>query len=251
MMPDGTYHTFMRDYTERKANEEKMLSLIKDLEAFSSTVSHDLRTPLSNIILSAEILKTQHGQFLDEQGLRLLRTIESTAGDMSVLVENLLLIAHSEQIQQPTEPTDTNEVLRKVVAGFASRLEAVDVNVKTASLPSIKVPETFIHQVFQNLICNALNYASSPQSTIEVGSEQQGDRLRLFVRDHGPGLSPTERRRVFDVFYRADNSKASGGFGLGLAIVARIARSLGGRAWVEETPGGGCTFCLEMVNVTE
>lgn len=249
MMPDGTYHTFMRDYTERKENQERLLALIRDLEAFTYTVSHDLRAPLSNILISTEILVSRCEETSDDDALKFLRMIENSAEDMFALVDNLLALARSEEIKRPLELIDVDGVLQKVLATLSLGLEAGGVDVMATPMPSLKVPETFVSQIFQNLVGNALKYGSQPGSSIEVGGERQGDNALLFVRDHGPGIPREEHGQVFDMFYRGRNSGPYSGSGLGLAIVKKIARAFDGRAWVEETPGGGCTFCVEMKNV--
>jgi signal transduction histidine kinase len=81
-----------------------------------------------------------------------------------------------------------------------------------------------------------------------VGGERQHNRVRFFVRDHGPGIPPEERDRIFDLFYRGSTGKHLKGTGIGLAIVQKIARLYQGRVWVEETPGGGATFWVEMTD---
>jgi PAS domain S-box-containing protein len=249
MMPDGTYHTFMRDYTQRRANEARMLSLIRDLEAFTLTVSHDLRGPLTNLLLSTEVLESCCADVLDEQGMRVLRVIERSATDMLALVENLLALARAEQIERQSEAVDCDEVLKKVLDGLSLRLETDDVEIKATPLPALKIHETFISQIFNNLIGNALNYAAAPGSVIEIGGERRGGNAHLYVRDQGPGIPEGEREQIFETFYRGNNGKGQTGSGLGLAIVARICQAFDGRSWVEETPGGGCTFYVELARV--
>jgi PAS domain S-box-containing protein len=246
MMPDGTYHTFMRDYTERKANEEQMLSLIRDLETFTYTISHDLRNPLTPIIGYAEILRENYKEQLDDQGLFYLKEIEKAGAEMLDLMEGLLSLAHAKGHDRPVEPVSVNEVVARVMKRLETHIASVGVVLQVSTLPSVHVPKTYLTQVFDNLIGNAIRYAGNDGGIIEIGGEQKGKLVRFFVRDHGPGIPEHERKHIFDIFYRGSIGEEIKGTGLGLAIVQKIARNCGGEAWVEETNGGGCTFWVEM-----
>jgi signal transduction histidine kinase len=246
MMPDGTYHTFMRDYTERKANEEQMLSMIRELEAFTYTLSHDLRTPLTPIIGYAEILRENYKELIDQQGLHYLEEIERAGVEMLALMEGLLSLAHAKGHERSAEAVSTNEVVARVIKRLGTRIASVGVVLHVNTLPSVHVPKTYLTQIFDNLIGNAIFYAGRNDDIIEVGGEQKGKQVRFFVRDHGPGIPEHERKDVFEVFYRGSTSEGLKGTGLGLAIVQKIARNCGGEAWVEETSGGGCTFWVEF-----
>jgi len=105
---------------------------------------------------------------------------------------------------------------------------------------------TLLSLLFANLIGNAIRYAGGPHARIEVGGERGGGGTRYYVRDHGPGIALEERGRIFDLFYRGATAGKAPGTGIGLAIVRKIVRLYAGQVWVEETPGGGSTFCLEF-----
>ena len=94
-------------------------------------------------------------------------------------------------------------------------------------------------------------YAGKSSNLIEVGGERIERKVRFFVCDHGPGIPEEERKHIFEIFYRGTSKEDVKGSGIGLAIVYKIARNCGGRAWVEETPGGGCTFWVEMDDETQ
>ena len=132
---------------------------------------------------------------------------------------------------------------------LAGYISSTGLAVKKESLPALKVPKTLLTQLFDNLIGNAVRYAGSDGGPIEVGCERSEERLRFYVRDHGPGIPEDERSRIFDVFYRSSTGKNIPGTGVGLATVQKIARLYGGKAWMEETPGGGSTFWVEMGEV--
>jgi signal transduction histidine kinase len=110
------------------------------------------------------------------------------------------------------------------------------------------IPYTPLLQIFSNLVGNARRYAGTAGAPIEVGAQRHGQRVLFYVRDHGPGIPENERGRIFETFYRGATTRSIPGSGVGLATVRKIARTYGGRAWVEETAGGGSTFWVEMVD---
>ncbi|WP_298039347.1 PAS domain S-box protein [uncultured Desulfuromonas sp.] len=241
----GVLGTF-EDFTERKRAEEALVEANRELDAFVYTVSHDLRTPLTPIIGYAEVLQETCRDRLDEQSLDCLAEIENQGRRMLALMEDLLVLAKVGHVQRPAEPVDLGAVVAEVLVGMGSLLAEAGVAVERHSLPGLRVPKTLLAQVFDNLIGNAVRYAGAEGASLEVGGERTGAMVRFFVRDHGPGIPAGERERVFEVFFRGTEGKKVQGTGVGLATIQKIARCYGGRAWLEETPGGGCTFWVEM-----
>ena len=246
MMPDGTYHTMIRDITIQKNLEKKMRMANKELESFVYTVSHDLRTPLTPILGFSEILCESYADVLDEQGLLLLRSIEQAGTDMLELLEDLLLFASIGRLERPDVAVSTRQVVADVVRQLEAEIQAADMFIQLDHLPLIRIPKTLLAQIFNNLLANAVRYAGESNRLVEVGGEQNGELIRYYVRDHGPGIAEQDREAVFDVFYRGASAQAIKGSGLGLAIVQKIVRTYGGDVWYEETSGGGCTIWLEM-----
>lgn len=240
----------LRDITERKAIEEKLRGANRELEAFVYTVSHDLRTPLTPIMGFAEVLRESYKDRLDEQALDLLAEITKGGEKMLALMEDLLSLATVGYMDRPVEPVALTEVAQEVIDALASFIASAGVVVHHSPLPSLCVPETFLSQIFDNLIGNAIRYAGRDGGPIEIGGERRERGVRFFVRDHGPGIPEKERSLIFDVFYRGSSGQEIKGTGLGLATVQKIAGLYGGRAWVEETPGGGSTFWVEMEDVS-
>ena len=234
------------DITERKAAEEALIQANRELDAFVYTVSHDLRSPLTPIIGYAEVLQLTCREQLDEQSLNFLAEIENQGRRMQALLEDLLVLAKVGEVERPALAVDLNAELSEVLLGLGSQMAAAGVTAKQHPLPKVRLPRSFLNQIFSNLIGNAIRYAGAAGSPIEIGGERRGNLVQLYVRDHGPGISPEERSRVFEVFYRGTSCHHLPGSGVGLATVLKIARLYGGRAWVEETPGGGCTFRVEV-----
>lgn len=237
------------DVAERKATEAKLVEANRELDAFVYTVSHDLRTPLSAITGYADLLKEIYSKELSADAWDMLTAIEAQGNKMAGLVEDLLALATAGTLERPSRPVDVRAEVDYVIKELQGELAHAGVQVVIGSLPDVRVSATLLTQIFENLIGNALRYAGSAGGPIEVGGERRQETVRFYVRDHGPGIPVDERARVFDVFFRGSVGKKIMGSGVGLATVQKIARLYGGRAWVEETEGGGATFLIEMEDV--
>jgi len=239
----------VQDITDRKRVEEELRESNRELDAFVHTVSHDLRSPLTPIIGYAGFLRDHCRDRLDGETDGILAEIEGQGKKMLALLEDLLCLARVGRLECPLEPTDTGEVLRMVLNDLTGGMPEAGAEVRIiGNLPPIRVPETLLLQIFLNLVGNAVHYAGNAGRPIEVGGERRHDRVRFFVRDHGSGIPEEERERIFDLFYRGSTGKHRKGTGIGLAIVQKIARLYRGSVWVEETPGGGATFRIEIID---
>ena len=225
--------------TERRAAEERLRETNRELEAFVYTISHDLRSPLAPIIGYADFLQSEYAPQLDEVARDSLREIEGQAHRMMTLLEDLLDLAQAGYLERPEYPVDAGEVVGEVLQELKAQFPDSGEVVAPEPLPPSHLPKTLLAQLFRNLLGNALRYAGG---RIEIGGKREERCVSYFVRDHGPGIPETERDQIFEVFYRGSTAGARRGTGVGLATVRKIARSYGGRAWAEETPGGGTTF---------
>lgn len=234
------------DISERKLAEEKLKEANRELDAFVYTASHDLRTPLSVISGYADLLREECAHEWNDEAREYLAAIEKHGNKMAGLIDDLLSLARAGSITAPKEPVDTVGIVREVLIGLDSLIRSTGAELVVGPLPQARVPETLLAELFENLIGNALRYAASTGGTIEVGGERSDGTMRFYVRDHGPGIPEEEATRIFEVFYRGSTGRQVPGSGVGLATVQKIARLHGGRAWVENTPGGGATFRVEM-----
>jgi two-component system OmpR family sensor kinase len=225
-------------FAQRAGSEERLRSFLSD-------ASHELRTPLTSIQGYAELLRKDA---LPDQAARdrALARIEQEAARMGLLVGDLAVLAREVEGPIP-EPTQVD--LDGVVAEVVSDARMID-GTRTIELDvSGPVPvlgdRGRLEQLVHNLVGNALSH--TPAGTpVEIRVRAEGDQAVLVVRDHGPGMPPDQAERVFDRFYRAPSSSRDGGSGLGLFIVATLARGFGGRATVATAPGVGSAFTVVL-----
>jgi signal transduction histidine kinase len=243
----GAIESF-RDISERKAAQTRLQKVNRELEAFAFTVSHDLRNPLNSILCFTALLLKDCAQSLDDEDLGLLASIQGQGKRMQALIIDLLALTQLRPIERPTEAIATSEVVQEVIESLLGTIPAVAQTVEISPLPDLRIPRSHLVQIFDNLISNARRYAHEEGGPIEVGGSRDRDRVTFFVRDHGPGIPAEERDRIFDLFYRGAIGRRREGTGIGLATVQKIARLAEGQAWVEETPGGGATFYVELLD---
>ncbi len=235
-----------RDVTARLRNEEELRQANADLDAFVSTVSHDLRSPLTPLIGFAEFLLEQYGQTLDETAISCLHEIEHSGRRMEELLEDLLTLARVGQIDPPPEPVPLNRVLATVCQELSEQISQSKAQIEVGELPKISIPESLLADLMRNLLRNALLYAAESHPLIEVIAKRMPDRIQLRVVDHGPGVPAEERESIFEPFKRGLRGEKIQGTGIGLATVRKIARLYHGQVRVEETRGGGATFVVEF-----
>ena len=235
-----------RDITERIATKRQLQQTNRELDAFVSTVSHDLRSPLTPLIGFAELLGDRYGDQLDDIGRESIAEIKKTAEKMKDLLEDLLVLSRVGQLKMPSEPLDATEIAETVLLELADKVLEHRAKVRIDKLPKVKLPESLLADLFRNLLGNALKYAAEHDPRIEVSGSEFSDRIRFVVVDHGLGIDESERETIFEPFKRGRLGQGSIGTGIGLATVARIARVSGGTSWAEETSGGGATFIVDL-----
>jgi two-component system OmpR family sensor kinase len=223
-------------FAERTASEQR-------LRRFLADASHELRTPLTSIRGYAELFR--RGARKRETDLaKSMQRIEDESARMGVMVEDLLLLARLDQAR----PLDLGQVdLVALAADAVEDAKATDgkrpITLEAPTPVNVRGDEARLRQVATNLIDNALTHTPRG-TTVTVRALADGADAILEVADRGPGLTAEQAEKVFEPFYRSDPSRrrSTGGAGLGLAIVAAIARAHGGRVHATETPGGGATF---------
>jgi two-component system OmpR family sensor kinase len=221
---------------------------LDQMRRFVSDASHELRTPLVTIRGYAELYRM--GAIKRKQDLsEAMGRIESEAIRMCALVESLLTLTRMDELGNlKKEPTDLVGLAKESIRDVAVTNQSV--SFRLSSAPSeliIAIDPDQIRQVMTNLLANASRFAPSSS---EVSVEIIEDETKVVVKviDHGEGIPPTLTEKIFERFYRVDNSRnrETGGSGLGLAIAKSFIDAHGGNIWVEETPGSGATFCIQL-----
>jgi PAS domain S-box-containing protein len=241
---DGTVYAF-RDLTEERALEQVRQDLV-------ATVSHELRTPLAAIFGSAVTLRRDDLELEPDLHRRLLEIIHEEASRLADIVNDLLLASQLDggTLLVNIERCDAAELAGRVVEAARTHLpEGVTVELEAAAdpLPPVAADEGQLRQVLTNLVDNAVKY--SPEGgEVRIRLEPLDDYLRFAVSDRGLGIAPSERRRIFEKFYRVDPDMTGGigGTGLGLYICRELVRRVHGRLWVEPNDGRGSVFYVEI-----
>jgi PAS domain S-box-containing protein len=234
----------VQDISLRKALEEKLLQANRELDAFVHTVSHDLRSPLTPIIGYLQFILEQHAEELSPAVIEMLGEVLRQGERMHAMLEDLLALATVGMVEPPASPVCGDELLAEVMHSFSADPRFCRMKIQADKLPDLKIPKTLYRQILDNLVGNAIRYAGD--KLIEVRGERRGGTARLSVRDYGSGVPAEEKERIFELFYRGTTGKEVTGTGIGLATVRKIARLHHGSAWVEDAPGGGSLFIVEL-----
>ena len=221
-----------------------------ELEAFSYTVSHDLRAPLRAVDGFARILLEEYERYLPDDGKRYLRLIGSNAEDMGNLIDGLLTFSRLSRAPLRRQAVATGDVVRHAVAVLKAGLNGRQVDFRVGELPPVRSDPVLLEEVYTNLIGNAVKFTRDrPEAVIEMGARPSPDdpaTPALFVRDNGIGFDMRYAEKIFGVFQRLHRGSDYEGTGAGLAIVQRIISRHGGRVWADATPGQGATFYFTL-----
>jgi two-component system, OmpR family, sensor kinase len=223
-------------FAQRTASERRLRRFIAD-------ASHELRTPLTSIRGYSEMLRRGADESPEDSTLA-RRRIEEESVRMSALVDDMLLIARLDQGRPlDNKPVDLEAIARDAAADARAVAPQREIKLDVPGSVVVNGDDTRLRQVVGNLVRNALVHTPAT-SPIEIAVTTHNGTAELSVADHGPGLKPEDRDRIFEPFYRADASRSrdSGGAGLGLSIVTAVVAAHGGQVRVKETNGGGATF---------
>jgi signal transduction histidine kinase len=228
---------------EARSEEHQGIATAEDrseLIEFAAAASHDLSTPLRLISGYADLLADRVDPRDPEVGVA-LEGIRKGVGRMQSLVDGLLSYARSADTGA-VEPVDSKEVVGETLAALKPDLDAVEAEVVVGELPVVLGTPGQLHQLFQNLISNAIRFRSEEPLRIEIAARSEPGVWHFTVADNGIGIAQRDVVRIFDLFKRSRAVAGLGGTGIGLAVVKQIVERLGGGVWVESEPGQGSTF---------
>jgi PAS domain S-box-containing protein len=250
------------DITARKQFEAQVLELNRqlegkiaqisdsnrELEAFSYSVSHDLRAPLRHITGFAEKLQRHLGENADEETRHYSDVVVSSSRRMSSLIEDLLTYSRLGRHAMRFRGVDMQSMVEEVRIALTSSVEDRRIVWRIAPLPVVIADENMIRLVWQNLLDNAMKYsASREEAVIEIGvGEPTPLEFTFYVKDNGVGFDMAYADKLFGVFQRLHKASQFAGTGIGLASVRRIVSRHGGRSWAESVPGEGATFHFSL-----
>jgi signal transduction histidine kinase len=222
-----------------------------ELEEFAAITSHDLQEPLRKIKSFGERLREDHAGSLDETGKDFLRRMESAAGRMHTLVQDLLEYSRVTTRPSPFSPADLGEVARDALVDLEGVIEQTCGRVEIADLPTADVDVPQMRRVFQNLFSNALKYHDKKPPLVKVTGDivKGGDGLdlaRIFVHDNGIGFDERYAERIFKPFQRLHGRNKYEGTGIGLAVVKKVVERHGGTVSVRSVMGQGSTFIVDL-----
>jgi signal transduction histidine kinase len=219
----------------------------KELEAFSYSVSHDLRAPLRHIDGFVELLTKHAAPSLDEKGRRHLATISTAAQRMGALIDDLLVFSRMGRTEMHKTSVDLAALAEDVVQELKGDAKGRRVEWQLGKLPEVQGDPSMLRLVLTNLLSNALKYSSPREAArIEIQAQPQNGEFIVSVRDNGVGFDPAYSHKLFGVFQRLHGSGEFEGTGIGLANVRRIVSRHGGRTWAEGAVNQGATFYFSL-----
>ena len=223
----------------------------KELEAFSYSVSHDLRAPLRAVDGFSQAVLEDYGAQLPEAGRRDLQTIREGAQRMGILIDDLLTFSRLSRSPLNKVDVNTGKLVRNVLEGLKSQKDGREIDVRIGDLPACLGDPALLNQVWINLLSNAFKYTRQRHpAVIEIGCKLERDEKVYFVRDNGAGFDMRYVNKLFGVFQRLHRADQFEGTGVGLAIVQRIVHRHGGRIWAEAELNQGATFNFTLKEST-
>ena len=225
----------------------ELLEANRELEAFSYSVSHDLRAPLRAIDGFSQAVIEDYGDLLPAAGRDQLKTIRRGAQKMGCLIDDLLAFAQLSRTPLLKQPVNTGDIVRGALAELEAQRAGRIVDLRVDALPGCSGDPALLKQVWLNLLSNALKYTRKrEQASLEIGCLKTNGTDTFFVRDNGTGFDLRYADKLFGVFQRFHRAEDYEGTGVGLAIVQRIVQRHGGRVWAEAIVDRGATFYFTL-----
>lgn len=229
------------------ARTEELATANRELEAFSYSVSHDLRAPLRTIDGFSDALLSDFGAQLPPEGIRFLGLIREGAQRMGELIDDLLTFSRLSRQALNRLTVNTGALVREVLEDLAPQTRGREVAIECGELPSCEGDRALLRQVWLNLLSNAFKYTRRRDvARVTIGARREGAVPVYFVRDNGTGFDMRYAEKLFQVFQRLHLAEEFEGTGVGLAIVERVVKRHGGQVWAEAAEDVGATFFFSL-----
>jgi PAS domain S-box-containing protein len=230
------------DIHEHKEKEAELRRANEDLQQFAYSASHDLQEPVRNVVVYSELVARRYHGLLDDDGRQFLGFLSESGRRLATLIADLLAYTRAGVMEGDIATVDSTVVLRHTLSSLSEAIRESDASVTYDWLPEVRMGESHLQQVFQNLIGNAVKYRNAEKARIHISATGLGASWRFAVADNGIGIDPQYKEKIFGVFKRLHRDQKYSGTGIGLAICQRVVERYGGRIWVESEPGRGSTF---------
>jgi len=233
----------LTETTKRKKAEDRMRDAIEELESFSYSVSHDLRTPVQAILGLCRIFLEDYSNILDESGREIILRIEKSGKKMNELIDSILSLSRIGRLAISREKINLSRIAEDIVNELKQRDPDRKADISIQSGMEITADASLIKIALTNLINNSWKYTKKNSCTrIEFGSFKRDNQTVFFIKDNGVGFDMSSVKRLFIPFHRLHSDKDFPGTGIGLATVNRIMSRHGGKVWAEAEKGKGATF---------
>lgn len=247
---DSDGRTFLLRHAQDQLRERtaQLEAANGELEAFSYSVSHDLRAPVRHILAFAGMLQEDLGPTLPAENLRQLTTISQSAKHMGILIDDLLSFSRLGRAEVQKSAVNLNELVSETLGDFQVETKNRSIDWRISALPTVRADRALLRMVLVNLISNALKFTGArAEARIEIGHlPGTGGETVIYIRDNGAGFDPRYAARLFGVFQRMHRHDEFEGTGIGLANVQRIVHRHGGRVWADGAVDGGATFYFSI-----
>jgi light-regulated signal transduction histidine kinase (bacteriophytochrome) len=248
----ATLYEQVQEYAEdleRKVEDRtlKLQEKADEMEAFTYSVSHDLRAPLRAINGFADLLMEAYTDELSEHARHYLNRIHSNSLRMGQLIDDLLMLSRVGRKELVKQPVNIAALVRKVVAELEADGQLEKAEIVIADLPACEADSTLLKQVYFNLITNAIKYSREQDTpTVTIGYSTHNNQTTYFVQDNGIGFDMQYADKLFGVFQRLHSGQTYEGTGIGLATVRRIINRHGGQVWANAAVNQGATFYFTL-----